>query len=160
PTTNRQVAMRRSRFALALIATTFAITACQDTGPVTPTFGAANAVSTASCTATLASLLDQAESIFGSPSPDYNSVRGKLTNLDKMRGGNAKPVERAKARAHDIVDFTLGLHEDGRLPASDAEVTAFVDAVYCFAGIDIVIGTPEDTWFIYPTDEPQILYGL
>lgn len=144
------------KFVIPAIAAIF-VAACADS-PSAPNLSSIQAGATAGCTATLASLKAQAQALFGNSAPNLNSVRGKLDNMDQLlRKGKTADAHR---RAHEIVEFTLDLHADGRLAGTEAQVTAFVNAVYCYAGIDIVIGTPEDTWFIQPSDEPQILYGL
>lgn len=143
----------------SLFVTAFAlvVAACADT-PSAPELSGVVANATAGCTATISSLQAQARTLFGSNAPNFNSVRGKLQNMDQfLRRGN---VSGAQNRAHEIVEFVLDLNAAGRLSGTEAQVTAFVNAIYCYAGIDIVIGTPEDTWFILPTDQPQILYGL
>lgn len=130
--------------------------ACAD-GPSAPRVdvSAANAVS---CPTSVNDLIAQARVLFGPYATDFNSVRGKLQNLDQhLRNGR---TAQAQARAHDIVDFTLAQRDAGRLSGSPEQIAAFINGVYCFAGIDIVIDTPEDTWFILPSDQPQILYGL
>lgn len=137
-----------------------AIAAC---GEMAPTASAPRQaeLSHLSCTATLESLLGQAAALFGPDGPDYNSVRGKLVNLEAMlTHPSGKRQAQAQARAHDIVNFTLRARDAGRLSGTDAEVTAFVNAVYCFAGLDIVLPGTEDTYFILPSDQPQTLVGL
>lgn len=142
---------------LAVAAFALVFAACADT-PSAPELSGVFANATAGCTATISSLQAQARTLFGSNAPNFNSVRGKLQNMDQfLRKGN---VSNAQRRAHEIVEFVLDLNAAGRLSGTEAQITAFVNAVYCYAGIDIVIGTPEDTWFILPSDQPQILYGL
>lgn len=130
--------------------------ACVD-APSAPQAQFATATSNV-CTATLSGLLDQARVLFGPSASNFNSVRGKLENLTLHLQRNR--TSQAQQRAHDIVAFTLELRDAGRLSGTPAQITAFINGVYCFAGIDITIDTPEDTWFILPSDAPQILYGL
>jgi len=154
--------MRRNPLALLAAVAVLALGACRDTTPIEPqarsVSGSANALS---CSADLPGVLAQAQVIFRGNGPNYNSVRGKLVNLVSFLGHrNPAQREKAKDRAHEIVAFTLKQYEAGRLSGTDEQVTAFVNSVYCLAGIDVVIEEPEDTWFILPTDQPQTLVGL
>lgn len=153
--------MRRA-LRLAVIATSTLLgVACRDSGPVEPPgLVDAQAAATA-CSATIPGLIDQAKVLFGPNAPNYNSVRGRLENMAKLLSHrNVQQRAQGRERAHDIVNFTLTLRDQGRLSGTAAQVAAFVNGVYCFAGIDIVIDTPEDTWFILPSDLPQVLVGL
>lgn len=131
--------------------------ACAD-NPSAPDLSSARASATAACTATLSGLIAQARVLYAADAPSFNSVRGKLQNMDGFlkKGRTAS----AQSRANDVVDFTLAQYAAGRLSGTDADVTAFVNGVLCYAGIDIVIPDPDDTWYILPSDQPQILYGL
>lgn len=143
--------------ALVVPAVALLFAACADT-PVSPTLSQISANSTAGCTATLASLKTQAQALFGPGAPSVNSVRGKLDNMDQhLRKGK---IPQAQQRAREIVEYVLDLHDDGRLTGTDAQVTAFVNAVYCYVGIAVEPELPEDTWYILPSDQPQTLYGL
>jgi hypothetical protein len=149
--------VRVSLKGLVVPAVALLFASCAD-APIAPTLSQVSASATAGCTATLASLKTQARSLFGASASNVNSVRGKLDNMDQfLRKGKTADAQR---RAHDIVDFTLAQHEEGRISGTDAEVTAFINGVYCYAGIDISIEDPDDTWFILPSDQPQVLYGL
>lgn len=149
--------MRRTAKFLLVPVLALVMAACGD-APSGPDLSQFSAITTAGCTATLTSLKQQAQQLFGQRAPSFNSVRGKLDNMDHhLRRGQTR---QAQDRAHEIVEFVLDLHAAGRLSGTDAQVTAFVNAVYCFAGIDIVIDQPDDTWFILPSDQPQVLYGL
>lgn len=130
--------------------------ACAD-GPSAPRVDA-SASAAVSCPASIDDLIDQAHVLFGPDASNVNSVRGKLQNLAQHLRKDRTDL--AKARAHDIVDFTLAQRDAGRLAGTPEQIAAFVNGVYCIAGIDIVIDSPEDTWFILPSDAPQILYGL
>lgn len=148
--------MRVSLKTLLVPAVALLFAACAD-APSAPRLAQVSANST-HCTATLSSLKAQARTLFGASASNVNSVRGKLDNMEQfLRKGKIADAQR---RAHDIVDFTLAQHEEGRLTGTDAEVTAFINGVYCYAGIDITIPDPDDTWFILPSDQPQVLYGL
>lgn len=112
-------------------------------------------------------LLSLAAQLFGEGSPNYNSVRGKLNNLQhQAETGN---VTAKKSKAHDIIDFVLVKNAESALPGGDLIVTdaggetttvilAFVNGVYCFAGIDITLLDPNST-LIFPNDEPQTVYS-
>lgn len=101
------------------------------------------------------SLLQQAATVFGAGSPDYNSVRGKLENLQhQINNGN---FAEAKSRAFDIVDFTLG--KASGLPGTEEQLAAFLSNVYCFAGLDITVTDPSNSHLIYPDDQEQVVYN-
>lgn len=149
--------MRNPLLKLLVPAAALAIAACADI-PSAPTLSDARASSTHACPATISGLISQAKVLFAGDAPSFNSVRGKLQNMEQfLKKGKLADAQR---RAHDIVDFTLAQHADGRLSGTDAQVTAFINGVFCLAGIDIVIPDPDDTWFILPSDQPQVLYGL
>jgi hypothetical protein len=103
---------------------------------------------------TLAELQTLAAEVFGAGSPDYNSVRGKLDNLQhQIELGNT--VE-TKSKAHDIVDFVLTKNEDSALPGQGSLVE-FVNGVYCFAGLEITLTDPDDSHLIFPDDQEQVV---
>lgn len=88
-------------------------------------------------------------------SPNINSVKGKLKNLDGLvRRGK---IDDAKVHASEIVAFTLLKHNQGGLAGTAEQVEAFTDAVLCFAGFDLDVEEPTDSYFILPSDEPQIV---
>src|SRR5690606_37267448 len=89
--------------------------------------------------------------------PNVNSVLGKLKNLDGFVKRGQLP--QAVSRAHDMVDFTLKQYAAGGLGGTDAQVAAFVNKVYCFAGIDIGINEPSNSHLILPSDQAQIKYA-
>lgn len=153
--------MRHALKALSTTVLVLVVAACSDIAP-TATGPRQADLAHHTCTATLSSLLADAEAIFGAPNgPSANSVRGKLMNMQMLlthRSGNK--VAQGQQRAHDIVAFTLKMRDEGRLRGSNAQITAFVNAVYCFAGIDIVLPGTENTFFILPSDQPQTLVGL
>lgn len=109
------------------------------------------------CT-TLGNINTLARAVFRTASPNVNSVLGKIKNLDQqVRKGK---LDEAIARAHEIVDFTLKHYHAGRLPGTEAELTAFVNAVYCYAGIDVDIDEPSNSHLILPSDAPQVIYSI
>jgi hypothetical protein len=141
-------------FALALV-----IAACSD-GPtaagdaiVRHRGGAPVLIEPGTCI-TLAELQTLAAEVFGAGSPDYNSVRGKLDNLQhQIELGNT--VE-TKGKAHDIVDFVLTKNEENALPGQESLVE-FVNGVYCFAGLDITMSDPSNSHLIFPDDQEQVV---
>lgn len=150
---------RQAKFGIVFVAVAF-IASCGEapSSPVQPrTAQTANASVPGTC-ATLTELNALAASVYRTASPNVSSVLGKLRSLDRdIRAGR---LESAVARAHDIVDFTLAHHAAGRLPGTDEEVTAFVNTVYCFAGVDIGISEPSNTHLILPSDAPQVVYSI
>jgi hypothetical protein len=150
--------MRWLRIPAALLVALFA-TACADSLTPTPNgSGPAGAANSTACTATLSSLLAEAETVFGAGSPNLNSVVGKINNLDHHLNNN-NPSE-AKVRAFDIVDFVLVKERESDLAGTAEEIASFVNAVYCYAGVDITITDPSNSWLIYPSDSAQIIIGL
>lgn len=88
-------------------------------------------------------------------SPSISSVKGKLKSLDKLvRRGE---ITLAKAQATEIVAFTLKKYNQGGLSGSSAQVEAFTNAILCFAGFDLEVEQPENTFLIMPSDVPQIV---
>jgi hypothetical protein len=109
------------------------------------------------CT-TVGELNTLAKAVFRTASPDVSSVLGKIKSLDQdVRKGK---LASAIAGAHQIVDFTLEHFHAGRLPGTDVELTAFVNSIYCFAGIDIGIDEPTNSHLILPSDQPQVVYSI
>src|SRR5690606_19623525 len=117
----------------------------------------ANAIVPGTC-ATLTDLQSLAGAVFLTASPNVNSVRGKINNLGKAVAKGR--FEDAIDKEQQIVDFTLGHYEAGRLPGTEAQLTAFVNAIYCFAGIDIGINEPSNSHLILPSDAEQIVYSV
>ena len=88
-------------------------------------------------------------------SPSISSVMGKLRSLDKaVRQGR---IADAKAAATEIVAFTLKKYNQGGLSGSSAQVEAFTNAILCFAGFDLEVEQPENTFLIVPSDQPQVV---
>jgi hypothetical protein len=141
-------------FALALV-----IAACADGptaagDPIVRHRGSAPVIIEPGTCITLAELQTLAAEVFGAGSPDYNSVRGKLDNLQHQIGlGNT--VE-TKGKAHDIVDFVLTKNEENAFPGQESLVE-FVNGVYCFAGLDITMGDPSNSHLIFPDDQEQVV---
>ncbi len=148
---------RMSRFAAAAALVLFAA-ACVDLSTTAPDGasvrkGSGANITPGTCT-NLSQLNAAAATIFTpSSSPNINSVLGKLKSLDKLvkKGSFAA----AEAAAADIVAFTLKKYNKGGLAGTSAQVEAFTNAVLCFAGIDIDVEQPENTFLILPSDQPQ-----
>ncbi|MCE9600897.1 MAG: hypothetical protein K8S21_01620 [Gemmatimonadetes bacterium] len=108
-------------------------------------------------------------------SPNINSVLGKLKELDKLvKKGK---IREAKRQAAEIVAFTLkkskkkgrGRDRDrdrdrdrereneGGLGGTPAQLKAFTNAVLCFAGIDIEVVLPANSFLVMPADTQQVL---
>ncbi|MBA3853527.1 MAG: hypothetical protein C0503_03870 [Gemmatimonas sp.] len=149
--------MRRTRIAAALLLAVVA-SACADLLPTTSRPASGLIVNSGSCTATLSSLLAQADTVFGAGAPNVNSVVGKINNLDHHLNNN-NPAE-AKNRAFETVAFVLQKERENDLAGTAEEIARFVNAIYCYAGLDITISDPANSWLIYPSDSAQIIYGL
>jgi hypothetical protein len=119
-----------------------------------PRRGAATAPAPGTCT-TLSNLEALADAAYGAGSPDVNSVKGKINNLQHQIDIN--DVAATKSQAFNIVTFTLKKHSQSPLPGGDAAVVAFVNAVFCYAGLPISITDPANSFLIYPSDLPQTL---
>jgi hypothetical protein len=145
---------------IAAAAVAVVVAACADvpSEPQRAVDGAASASIVAGTCTDLAGLNALALLVFGDGTSNVSSVLGKLSNLDNhVRGGR---LRQAVSRAHDIVDFTLKQFASGSLTGTEAELTAFLNKVYCFAGLDIVINEPSNTHLILPSDQEQIKYAV
>jgi hypothetical protein len=144
---------------LAIAALTLFVGACRDVvTPPTSTLRSSNITASATCIApSVGELLQLAETAFGAGSPNYNSVRGKIENLNHQLNNGNRPE--AIGRAHDIVDFTLTKNTESTLPGGNDAVAAFASSVYCFADISITVSDPANSALVFPLDEPQIIYN-
>lgn len=144
--------------ALALVSISLAVAACSDL--VTPPAARqVERVSTAdACTVPdLSEMLSLAAAAFGEGSPNYNSVRGKIENMvHQYDNGNLQGVV---DKAHDIVDFTLTKNAESPLPGGANAVTAMVNSIYCFAGVNITLSDPANSTLIFPLDDPQVFHA-
>lgn len=145
---------------LTVVAVSLFAGACRDA--ITPPSSAgrvSNVTASATCAApSLSQLLQLASDAFGAGSPNFNSVRGKIENLNhqlNVVGNRPAAVE----RAHDIVDFTLTKNSESPLPGGSDAVAAFANSVYCFTDIALTVSDPANTTLIFPLDEPQIVYN-
>lgn len=149
---------RAAVLALSLLAAACGDVATSPTNEGLALVDASAAVVPGTCT-NLAELNQLAAVLFtpGS-SPNINSVKGKLKNLDATvkKGRFAE----AEAKAGEIVAFTLKKHNQGGLSGDADDVAAFTNKVLCFAGIDIVVDEPTNSHFILPSDAPQVIRNV
>jgi hypothetical protein len=100
------------------------------------------------CT-TYSNLITLVNTVFGTGSPDANSVLGKLDNLDKqLKKGN---IDGAQDQARNIVSFIQQKAVQGGLPGTPTQVQMLITAVLCYAGLS------PDAFLVYPSDSPQVL---
>lgn len=151
--------MHRSARLTASLAFALAAAACADLTTTAPDTAlvqrgpSASVIVPGRCT-NLAGLNALAAPLFGpNTHPNINSVKGKLKSLDKDVKRNA--IAAAKEQAYKIVQFVLKKHNQGGLSGSAAQVKAFTDAVFCFAGIDLN-PLPDNNFLILPSDAPQV----
>lgn len=112
------------------------------------------AVTPGTCT-TLGELNTLARALFVSGQPTVSSVLGKIKNLDQqVKRGR---IAQAQAQAHEIVAFTLKKNSQRSLGGTDEQLDAFLEGIYCYAGIDVDIEEPDNTFLIMPSDLPQIV---
>ena len=116
--------------------------------------GAATAPVPGTCS-TLADLQALADAAFGAGSPDANSVHGKINNLQHQI--DIGDLAAARDQAFNIVTFTLKKNSQSPLPGGSAAVVAFVNTVFCYAGLAMSITDPLNSFLIYPSDLPQTL---
>lgn len=87
--------------------------------------------------------------------PDRRWVVAQLANLDNDVRGRRR--ERIQARAHAIVDWLLDRQKQGKFRGTDAQLTALINAIYCFAGIDISLTSSANSELVLPGDAEQIV---
>ena len=117
----------------------------------------ASAIVPGTCT-NVQGLINLAAPLFGpNTNPSINSVVSKIRSLD--RDVKKNKIADAQVRAYEIVQFTLKKHNQGGLSGSAAQVKAFTDAIFCFAGIDLN-PLPDNTYLILPSDQPQVVKNL
>ncbi len=152
--------MRRPiRFAAVLTAS-FIVGACVDvpSAPVAVTEVRERGSIVAGTCTTVQELNTLAKQVFGPGTPNASSALGKIKTLDQAV--KKRQLDQAAKHAHDLVDFTLKKHQADQTPAPDAVVTAFVNKVYCYAGIDIGLNDPSNSHLIFPSDLPQVKYAV
>ena len=147
----------------AALAIAFTAAACVDAPTSAPETAlirsgpSASAIVPGTCT-NVQGLIALAGPLFGpNTSPSINSVVSKIRSLD--RDVKKNQIANAQARAYEIVQFTLKKHNQGGLSGSAAQVKAFTDAIFCFAGIDLN-PLPDNTFLILPSDQPQTVTNL
>lgn len=157
-----RVAVRFPVKSLAVAAVALVFAACADS-PAAPRLTQTEAEfrwqAGERCNVTVIGLILQARTVFGwNNASNLNTVRSRLDALEQFRRRGR--VADTQQRAHQIVDFILDLHRAGRLSGTDAQVASFINAIYCLAGISITLDNPDDTYFILPSDQPQVISGL
>lgn len=117
--------------------------------------GRAAALVPGTCT-TLEAMAEQAKVLYSHTStPTVNDIKAQLAAMDyNVARGRFALAEKS---ASDVVAITLRKHNEGSLGGTDADVRAFVNAVLCFAGIDIDLNTPDDTYLVQPADTEQVV---
>ena len=100
-------------------------------------------------------LYNQVLGLFANSSPDQNAARGKLDNMKhQVDIGN---FAAARAQAFNLVDFILKKFKQGSLVASEADLITAVNNIFCFAGLSLTLSNADNSWIIYPSDQPQTL---
>jgi hypothetical protein len=93
--------------------------------------------------------------LFANGSPNKSSALGKFDNIQHhITIGN---IATAKDHTWNLVDFILEKHAQGSLVAPAADVAAVVNELFCFVGITVSIGGPDNSFVVLPTDGPQTL---
>ncbi len=82
-------------------------------------------------------------------------VLARLAELSEVV--RSRRQERIQQRAHALVAWLLQRYRDGKFRGTDAQFAALVNAIYCFAGINISIDSPKNTVVVLPTDEAQVV---
>jgi hypothetical protein len=141
------------RLAFGSVVVAAVLAGCSDGGPgslapTTPRFKPAGALTEMGACISMAELEALAHQVFGSGSPNVNSVLGKLDNLRKKVA--AGDVAGAQEQATNIVNFVRDKAAEGRLPGTQQQITQFISGVLCYAGLS------PDTYLILPSDEPQV----
>jgi len=149
--------------ALTVSAIAVLVASCADV-PLAPTTESMPSLSdmrnhtSQACSASLQDLKSQAQALFRRGAPNHNSLRGKLEHMDHLLRRNK--IRHAQKEAREIIRFVRKHQRKGRLSGTDAQVNEFVNGVLCYVGLPLENQLPEDTWYILPSDQPQVLYGL
>jgi hypothetical protein len=145
--------MRKLTSAAAIALVVFAI-GCSDKSrdggvPTGVRSNSLNSTITMGTCTTLSNLYTLANQVFGSGSPNVQSVIGKLNNMDKLvQQGD---VVDAQAQAKNIVSFVQQKAAQGTLPGTPSQINQFLAGVLCYAGLS------PDTFLIQPSDLPQVI---
>lgn len=102
---------------------------------------------------TLGSINLLAHLLFRQDRDDRGWIADRLGGLGNEVRGRRR--DRIQARAHAIVEWLLARQRAGTFRGTDAQLAALINAIYCFAGIDLSIGSASNTELILPSDEPQ-----
>ncbi len=86
---------------------------------------------------------------------DRRQVIARLADLNKEV--SARRRARIQERAHALVAWLLDRHAQGKFRGTDAQFAALINAIYCFAGIDLSLESPANTTLILPSDQPQVV---
>ncbi len=86
---------------------------------------------------------------------DRRWVVAQLGNLDS--DVRSRRRDRIQARAHAIVDWLLDRQQAGKFRGTDAQLTALINAIYCFAGIDISLNQSANSELVLPSDGEQVV---
>ena len=105
--------------------------------------------------ATITQLQGLATTAYGGATTDLGTVLTKLNELYHSVFNHDYAT--AKTQAFGIVDFTLTKYASGTLGGTTADVVAFVNTVFCYAGLAISITDPANSFLIFPGDAAQIL---
>ncbi len=140
------------KIALAAVIVAAIITACSDSGRIagpnrSQAIRGAKLNVMGACT-TMDNLVGLVTPLFGAGTPNINSVLGKLDNLEKKVV--AGDLAGAQAQANNIVRYVRDKAAQGQLLGTQAQVTAFISGVLCYAGLS------PDTFLILPSDAPQV----
>ncbi len=157
--------IRNAVRALLVLVAAFAL-ACTDapSAPALPEQSEASALTLSQASAdihwtrgcpTIGPLSVLAIAIMSHNNEDRRIVVARLGQLsEEVR---ARRQERIRERAHALVDFLLKRYQAGKFRGTDAQFAALINAIYCFAGIDIDVDSPKNTELILPSDQPQVV---
>jgi hypothetical protein len=152
--------MRRSLAVGLVCAVGFGLAACASddkiAGPpnAPPTAGPQVAPTPGTCV-DYQTLYNQVAGLFANSSPDQNAALGKLNNMKHQV--DIQNFDAAKAQAFNVVDFILLKFKQGSIVASEADLIAAVNNIFCFAGLALTLGDGNNSWIVYPSDTEQIL---
>lgn len=149
---NARNSLRWNLRTVVAVASAVVVGACTDTRPdripTAPNLVPGARSSTLGACTTVENLNALASDVFGAGSPNVNSVLGKIDNMAKKVA--AGDTAGAQNQANNIVSFVQEKAAQGTLPGTQAQITAFISGVLCYAGLS------PDTFLILPTDDPQI----
>jgi hypothetical protein len=98
------------------------------------------------------------DAVYADGSPDEQAALSKWDNITKQRAAAREGLVREKII--DLVDFTLTKHAEGKLAATDAQLVAMVNALFCYGGMANEYYYPGGGGqFIYPLDAKQTIFS-